>query len=240
VEIALGRDAKAIPKFAPNFPVLFEDDHLLLAVKPPGVITSDGVAGEPTFLSRVNWYVDRNSHGRTRAFLVHRLDREVSGILVFAKSLRVQQAFQDQWKLQTKRYLALVHGQPAADAGTFRSWLWERPDHRVVSVPEGTPDAKLAITHYRVLQRLADVTLLEVELDTGRKNQIRVHLSEAGCPIVGDRRHGADGTHVRRVRLHSFYFALHHPVTGLKQVFQTEIPDGFLRLKNEDEHYRQG
>ncbi len=237
VEVSLGKDPAAGKRFAPNFPVLFEDLHLLVVVKPPGLLTAGDSESQPSFLEYVTRYVQENSNGRTRALLVHRLDREVSGILVFAKSVAVQQWIKDNWKLHTKRYLALVHGHPPEDQGTFQSWLWERADQRVVSVPAGTPDAKFAITHYRVLQRREDTTLMEIELDTGRKNQIRVHLSEAGCPVVGDRRHGADATFKRRVRLHAFYFDLQHPSTGKHHVFQTEMPEGFLRLKLADEKY---
>jgi 23S rRNA pseudouridine1911/1915/1917 synthase len=230
IEVRPGRDEATVKRFPANFPILFEDAHLLIADKPPGLLTSDGDPGDPTFLHRVNMYVERNSRGRTHAHLVHRLDREVSGLLVFAKSHEIQAWFKDNWKLHTKRYLALVHGAPRTPSGTLRSWLWEREDQRVVSVPPGTSGAKFAVTHYRTLDTLGDCTLLEVELETGRKNQIRVHLSEAGCPVVGDRRHGADASVNRRVRLHSYQFTLHHPITGVKTVFQTEIPPGFLTL----------
>lgn len=238
VEVRLGKDAATIKRFAANFPVHYEDPHVIIAEKPPGLLTSDAANGEPTFLHQVNWYVTRNSRNRAHAFLVHRLDREVSGLLVFAKTPALQAWFKDNWRLHTKRYLALVHGKPPEPAGTLTSWLYERDDQRVESVPEGTHGAKLAITHYRTLETRGDHTLLEIELETGRKNQIRVHLSEAGCPVVGDRRHGADDKVVRRVRLHAHQFTLHHPVTGKRQTFETGMPAGFLSLGAKDEKYK--
>jgi 23S rRNA pseudouridine1911/1915/1917 synthase len=227
-----------ITKVKPPFQVLFEDDAILVAVKPAGLLTiGDKGLGGTSFYQQMQAYVRENSKGKERLFVVHRLDREVSGILLFAKSEKLQEEIKDHWMDTKKLYYALVEGQPAEERGTIRSWLVEGHDQRVysVKVQEG---AKLGITHYRVMDRTPDFALLEVELETGRKNQIRVHLSEMGCPVVGDRRYGADARYERRIRLHAFYLSIRHPVTGKLIDFKSKMPKGFLELKPGDEKYK--
>lgn len=227
-----------VNKIKPPHPVIFEDDAILVAVKPAGLLTiGDRGIGGTSFYQQMQAYAKEASKGKERLFVVHRLDREVSGILLFAKSEKVQEGIKSHWMDTKKLYYALVEGQPKDDRGTIRSWLAEGHDQRVYSVKvrEG---AKLAVTHYRVMDRTPDYTLLEVELETGRKNQIRVHLSEMGCPVVGDRRYGADATYERRIRLHAYYLSIRHPVTGSLVDFKSKMPKGFLELKPGDEKYK--
>jgi 23S rRNA pseudouridine1911/1915/1917 synthase len=232
------KQAVKINKIKPPYQVLFEDDAILVAVKPAGLLTiGDRGLGGTSFYQQMQAYVKENSKGKERLFVVHRLDREVSGILLFAKSEKVQEEIKNHWMDTKKLYYALVEGQPKEDKGTVRSWLAEGRDQRVysVKVQEG---AKLGITHYRVMDRTPDYALLEVELETGRKNQIRVHLSEMGCPVVGDRRYGADSQYERRIRLHAFYLSIRHPVTGNLIDFKSKMPKGFIELKPGDEKYK--
>jgi len=232
------RQVVKISKIKPPYQVLFEDDAILVAVKPAGLLTiGDRGLGGTSFYQQMQAYVKENSKGRERLFIVHRLDREVSGILLFAKSEKLQEEIKDHWMDTKKLYYALVEGQPKEDKGTIRSWLAEGHDQKVYSVKvrEG---AKLGITHYRVMDRTPDYALLEVELETGRKNQIRVHLSEMGCPVVGDRRYGADSQYERRIRLHAFYLSIRHPVTGALIDFKSKMPKGFIELKPGDEKYK--
>lgn len=227
-----------INKVKPPYQVLYEDDAILVAIKPAGLLTiGDRGLGGTSFYQQMLAYVKENSKGKERLFVVHRLDREVSGILLFAKSEKLQEEVKNHWMDTKKLYYALVEGQPKEDKGTLRSWLVEGNDQRVysVNVQEG---AKLGITHYRVIDRTPDFALLEVELETGRKNQIRVHLSEMDCPVVGDRRYGADATFERRIRLHAFYLSIRHPVTGKLIDFKSKMPKGFLTLKAGDEKYK--
>jgi 23S rRNA pseudouridine1911/1915/1917 synthase len=227
-----------INKVKPPYQVVFEDDAILVAVKPAGLLTiGDRGLGGTSFYQEMQAYVKENSKGKERIFVVHRLDREVSGLLLFAKSEAIQEQIKDHWMDTKKLYYALVEGQPKEDKGTIRSWLTEGHDQRVysVNVQEG---AKLGITHYRVMDRTPDYALLEVELETGRKNQIRVHLSEMGCPVVGDRRYGADSQFERRIRLHAFYLSIRHPVSGVLIDFKSKMPKGFLELKPADEKYK--
>jgi 23S rRNA pseudouridine1911/1915/1917 synthase len=227
-----------VNKVKPPYQVLFEDDAILVAVKPAGLLTiGDRGLGGTSFYQQMSAYVKENSKGKQHIFVVHRLDREVSGILLFAKSEKIQEELKKSWMDTKKLYYALVEGQPKEDKGTIRSWLAEGHDQRVysVKVQEG---AKLAVTHYRVMDRTPDYALLEVELETGRKNQIRVHLSEMECPVVGDRRYGADATYERRIRLHAFYLSIRHPVTGKLIDFKSKMPKGFLELKPGNEKYK--
>jgi 23S rRNA pseudouridine1911/1915/1917 synthase len=169
--------------------------------------------------------------------VVHRLDREVSGLLVFAKTEAVQEEIKNHWQENRKLYYALVEGDPKKEEGVIRSFLREGHDQRVYStkIEEG---ARLAITKYRVMDRTPGYSLLEIELQTGRKNQIRVHLAEMGCPVVGDRRYGADATYERRIRLHAYYLSMKHPITGSLIEAKSRMPKGFLVLKNENEKYK--
>ena len=225
----------------PPFPVLFEDEHLLAVEKPPGILTYGEKNSGGTSLYKVCLdFVRAKSNGKQRIYVVHRLDREVSGVVLFAKSAKVQQQVKDKWKGARKRYVALVEGRPPEESGTIRSWLKEEVEGQVFKVrsvddPKG---ARLAVTRYRVLKTVKARTLLEIELDTGRKNQVRVHLSELGCPVVGDRRHGAEAAVIRRVRLHAVYLATVHPVSEKPLVIESPMPTGFLSVGNRDEDYK--
>jgi 23S rRNA pseudouridine1911/1915/1917 synthase len=133
------------------------------------------------------------------------------------------------WKETEKRYYALVEGKPPQNEGTIEGWLKENKAQKVYSAKE-SPDAKFAITHYKVIKELPEHTLIEIRIETGRKHQIRVHLSDLGCPIVGDWKYGASRKVLRHIRLHAFYFAMKHPVTGDPLEFKTQMPRGFLSV----------
>ena len=173
-----------------------------------------------------DWLRDR---GEGRAFLVHRLDRDTSGVLLFAKSEAVQQRFQNEWNTLIRRrgYRAVVEGAPPEPAGTIRTQLRENRIHKVYSVRSG---GKTAVTHYQVERLGADYALLAVAIDTGRKNQIRVHFSELGCPVAGDKVYGAATDPLGRLCLHAHELSFAHPVTGAELLLRSETPRGFSRL----------
>jgi len=231
---AVGRgNAAAAPRrgstAAPPGRVLFRDAHLLAVEKPAGILSvARGPTGDDTFYRRLNDYVRASSGGRERIFIVHRLDREASGIMLFALSPEIQASFQRAWTTTEKRYWALVEGRPPEKAGTIQSWLRENRAHKVYSAPKG-PEAKLAVTHYRVRRTDPACSLLEVQIETGRKNQIRVHLSELGCPIVGDRKYGARTNPIRRLGLHAYLLAFMHPVSGERIRLRLALPGAFRR-----------
>jgi 23S rRNA-/tRNA-specific pseudouridylate synthase len=178
--------------------------------KPAGKPTSS-TDGSISIQDIVSEYLGRQSKGRIRAFVVHRLDKEVSGVLIFAKSHDVMEVIKENWKETEKHYYALVEGIPGKAEGTIKSWLIEDKSQKVRSTSE-TANAKFAVTSYRTLKRMDKYGLLDIKTDTGRKNQIRVHLSDIGCPIVGDRKYGASGDYKRRIRLHAYSLSFPHPV----------------------------
>jgi 23S rRNA-/tRNA-specific pseudouridylate synthase len=130
-----------------------------------------------------------------------------------------------------------VEGLPKEADGTIKSWLLEDKSQKVHSVNE-RPDAKYSVTNYSTLKKVDDNTLLDIKTDTGRKNQIRVHLSDIGCPIVGDRKYGASAEFKRRVRLHAYSLSFPHPVSGKTIIVKSQMPEGFLSLKLKDERYK--
>jgi 23S rRNA pseudouridine1911/1915/1917 synthase len=225
-------------EIAPPVPIIFEDDDLLIAEKPAGLLTFGERGTGGTSLYRVlKDFVNQRSGGRQRLHVVHRLDREVSGIVLFAKNGKAQQQIKKNWKETKKKYHALVEGRPEKDRGTIQSWLREGVDRKMAS-SDKPAGAKLAVTHYRVVKRLDGHTLLEIETETGRKNQVRVHLAEMGCPLVGDRRYGGKAKIIRRIRLHAFYLGFTHPVVGRFVEFESPMPQGFMVLGNKDEKYK--
>jgi len=215
------------PTLPPPFPILYEDRYIIAVEKPSGIlsIATDKETSD-TFYRAVNHYVQLRSQGRERIFIVHRLDREVSGIMLFAKSQAIQETLQESWSETEKGYCALVEGHPPEKEGTIKNWLKENRIHKVYSCPEG-PHAKYAVTHYRELKRYPRYALVEIRLETGRKNQIRAHLSELGCPIAGDRKYGATENAIRRLGLHAFSLSFAHPISGKRIKLECPIPKIF-------------
>ncbi len=228
-----------IYKVRAPYPIIFEDDYLVAIHKPAGALMH-GETGKHnlTVLKAMNKYVRDVTKGKKQAIIIHRLDREVEGIVLMAKNEEVLQQIKENWYNTEKRYYALVEGKPKENEGTICSWIARDFQQKVKSVPEGTPDAKQAITHYRTLEEFEKYTLLEVKLETGRKNQIRLHLSEMGCPIVGDRRYGADDSFNRQIRLLAFSLVFEHPVTKETIDLKIKMPSNFLKIKDEDEKYK--
>lgn len=231
------RQRYTIKKDELPFPVLYEDNEVTVIDKPAGIPTSstDGSRSVQDILSAS---LRDRSKGKFRAHVVHRLDKEVSGVLLFAKTEKLMEAIRQNWKETEKHYYALVEGTPVKPEGTIRSWLVEDDRQKVHSVKEN-PDAKLAVTHYKTIRKAGPNTLLDIRTETGRKNQIRVHMSDLGCPIVGDRKYGASAEFIRRIRLHAWSLAFPHPVTGKNITVESPMPDGFLNLKSSDEKYKQ-
>ncbi|SEL92900.1 23S rRNA pseudouridine1911/1915/1917 synthase [Syntrophus gentianae] len=223
-------------KAALPFPVLFEDQHIIVVEKPVGIVTSS-TDGSMSVQGIISEFLKGQTKGKMRASVVHRLDKEVSGVLLLAKSHLAMNRIKEKWKETEKRYYALVEGKPEKSAGTIESWLVEDHSQKVHSTHESSK-AKFSITHYRTIQQVNQYTLLDVNLETGRKNQIRVHLSDIRCPIVGDRKYGASAEYVRRIRLHAYYLSFPHPITGERITIESPMPKEFLSIKDRDEKYR--
>jgi len=220
------------------FRLFYEDEDIIVIDKPAGILTygEKGSVGSSVY-RELREYLSQNSRSRAELFVVHRLDREVSGLLLFAKSTEVQEKLKDNWKDFTKKYLALAEGVLKDENGLIKSWLSDGPGFKVYSGRE-CEGAKYAETSYRVLKVMENRTLIELQLVTGRKNQLRVHLSDLGHPVVGDRRYGADARWERRIRLHACYLRIRHPRTDEWMEFHSELPKGFLVLRPGHEKYK--
>jgi 23S rRNA pseudouridine1911/1915/1917 synthase len=218
------------------FPVLYEDQDVIVIDKPAGISTSS-TDGSRNIQEILSVFLRGQSKGKFRAFVVHRLDKEVSGVLLFAKTHEAMEALKERWQETEKHYYALVEGVPEEAQGAIKSWLLEDKSQKVHSVSE-RPDAKYSVTNYTTIKPADKNTLLDIKTDTGRKNQIRVHLSDIGCPIVGDRKYGASDEFKRRVRLHAYSLSFPHPVDERMITVKSPMPEGFLSLKLKDEKYK--
>jgi len=234
--VEINRQAGNASKAGLPFPVLYEDEDVMVVDKPAGKPTSS-TDGSLSIQDILTEYLKKVSKGKTRAYVVHRLDKEVSGVLLFAKSREAMDSVKDTWQKTEKHYYALVEGIPDKPGGTIKSWLIEDRSQKIHSTRE-MPEAKFAITNYSTIKQVNNNTLLDIKTDTGRKNQIRVHLSDLGCPIVGDRKYGASDEFKRRVRLHAYSLSFPHPSDGRMVTVKSPIPEGFLSLKLKDEHYK--
>lgn len=219
-------------RFLPHgLAILYEDRDVLVVDKPAGLLTmgtdSDKTRTAYFFLTD---YVRRGySKSRKRIFIVHRLDRETSGIVIFAKNVEAKIRLQDHWKDTEKKYLAVVHGQCAKTSGTITTYLAENKAHIVYSTPDRTK-GRLSSTGYKVLKQTRDFALLELDLLTGRKHQIRVHLAGIGHPIVGDQKYGKRDRHHTRLALHARSISFKHPFTGQQLTFESQVPVYFNQL----------
>jgi len=199
------------------------DEAVVVVDKPAGLLSMGSAREKERTAHRIlNEYLKTQTKSLSQqAFIVHRLDRETSGLMLFARSEGVQTALQQNWKSVTKKYIALVEGTPSSAAGTLRDRLLEDKSLRVRRVETG---GDLAITHYRVLAQRGNRSILELQLETGRKNQIRVQLAALGHPIVGDSKYGATTSSARRLMLHSCELSFSHPVSHAPMKFVSTPP----------------
>jgi len=211
--------------------ILYEDRDILVVNKPAGLLT---VGTETNKFKTASYiltdYVRKGAlKSRNRIFTVHRLDQWTSGVLIFAKSGDVQLRLQAQWKDVEKQYIAVVHGHLAQKEGIITSYLSENKAFVVYSTTDGTK-GKLARTAYKVLKETRRFSLLEINLLTGRKNQIRVHLADKGHAIVGDRKYGKTKDGYSRLALHSRLISFKHPTSREQMTFESKVPTYFNKL----------
>jgi 23S rRNA pseudouridine1911/1915/1917 synthase len=211
--------------------ILFEDAHLLVIDKPAGLLSMASESEEQkTAYFQLTAYLRRGRReARDRVWIVHRLDRETSGLMVFAKTSEAKAVLQKGWEKVEKKYESVVEGSLMEHAGVFDSHLDESNILRVRSA-EPSDATRHARTHYRVLRRGETRSLVELTLETGRRHQIRVHLADAGCPIVGDSKYGAETDPAKRLALHATQLRFPHPVTGQEMHFQSPLPKELARL----------
>jgi RluA family pseudouridine synthase len=211
--------------------LLHEDADLLVVDKPAGLLTmaSDRQKEKNAYFFMTDYVKKGSSKSRNRVFIVHRLDQDTSGVLVLAKHERAKRILQDDWEQARKHYLAVVHGHPVPRRDTISSYLAENVAHIVYSTHDKV-QGKLSHTSYEVIRRNANFSLLLIDLLTGRKNQIRVHMSDIGHPIVGDRKYGDSKDPNSRMALHAWTLRFPHPSTGEILTFHARAPSHFARL----------
>ncbi|MDF1593914.1 MAG: RluA family pseudouridine synthase [Desulfobacterales bacterium] len=223
----------SVTKFLPKgLVILHEDRDILVVDKPPGLLT---VATETEKVRTVHFaltdYIRKGSaKSRKQLYIVHRLDKQTSGVLIFAKTETAKANLQGGWKKTEKKYLAVVYGKVAERSGTITSHLTENKASQVVYATTDTTTGKLSHTAYTVLRETKIFSLLEVRPLTGRKNQIRVHLADIGHPVVGDRKYGKANERHDRMALHARSIAFDHPFSGRRLFFEAKVPEYFDKL----------
>ena len=219
-------------RFKPrDLDIVFEDDHLFVINKHEGLLSYSKKPSDETVITVLNKYL-RLTHQQCNAHIVHRLDRDTSGLMVVSKSKQVSQKFESDWKgiVTDRAYVAVAWGKMEQSEGTIRSWLTDG-EYCVLSSPTDN-GGKLAVTHYKVVKTSRRYSLLELHLDTGRRNQIRVQLREEKHPVVHDPMYGYkdDVSPIGRLALHAFRLGFTHPVTGKRMKFETPYPASFIKL----------
>jgi len=211
--------------------ILYEDHALIIVNKAHGLLTvsTDTEKEKTAYFLLTNYVKKGNARSKARIFIVHRLDRDTSGILVFAKTEKIKRYLQDEWANFDKTYFAVIHGHMKDKEGVLTSYLQENHAHRVYSVKD-PKKGRLSSTGYKVIRTSKDHSLLEVSLLTGRKHQIRVHFSEKGHPVVGDKMYGRMDKGIKRLTLHAASLSFVHPYTKEKITFETPCPAYFKTL----------
>ncbi len=211
--------------------IVYEDDYIIVANKGYGLLSmgTDRVKDGTAYSILRDWV--KRKDPRNKLFIVHRLDRDTSGLMMFAKTEEAKEELQHNWNnmVLERRYLAVIQGAMDTPEGTIKSYLAETSQFEVYSTDDPSK-GQLAVTRYTTLKSHRGYSLLEVQLDTGRKNQIRVHLSEQGHPIAGDRKYGATASPIHRLALHAQSLRFIHPVTRRDMRFSTPVPASFASL----------
>ncbi len=210
--------------------IIYEDQDIIVVNKNSGLLTVEAnYEKEKTAHRILTTYIRKGSlKSNKQLFPVHRLDRDTSGVLVFAKNYDARETLKLQWKDVKKKYIAIVHGVLTEKSGTITSYLTENEDYEVFSVKDHRK-GDLAKTRYQVVKESKDFSLVEIELLTGKKNQIRVHFSEKGHPLVGDNKYGKKDVSKYRLTLHSQLLTFKHPRSGKELTFKADVPVFFKR-----------
>lgn len=221
------KSSQALPR---NLRIVYEDDSLIVIDKPADLLSiASNAEREKTAYAHLMDYVRKgNERSKERVWIVHRLDRETSGLMVFARTEEAKLELQDNWESAEKHYFAVVDTQPKQNKGTIVSHLDERNPFIVFSVPKADYTRE-AVTHYEVIKR-DRYSLVKLRLETGRRHQIRVQLTEIGCPIIGDEKYGSGVNPANRLGLHATYLRIPHPATGKALEFESPLPHALAKL----------
>ena len=210
--------------------IVYEDRWLVVVEKNPGILS---MAAGPRSLNVKSVLDDyfHKSRQSCRAHVVHRLDRDTSGLMIYAKDMETEQILEHNWHdiVYDRRYVAVVSGEMADDEGTVANWLRDNKAYVTYSSPVDN-GGKYAVTHFHVLDRTTEHSLVEFQLETGRKNQIRVHTADMGHPVCGDSKYGNGDDPIHRLCLHAYVLCFWHPITRERMEFESPIPSQFRAL----------
>ncbi len=222
----MSKPSKSNQRFLPKgLSIIYEDRDILVIDKPAGLLTmsTDSEKSKTAYASLTDYVKKGSIRSPHRIFIVHRLDRDTSGLLIFAKTEIAKSKLQESWDQTSKKYIAVTHGKWKEKSGRIESYLTENKAQVVYSVKDPAL-GKLSVTDYKILKETEKYSLLEIDLLTGRKNQIRVHFAEAKHPIVGDTKYGDATKKYQRMALHAFSIKFNHPFSGKEMYFESPIP----------------
>ncbi len=210
--------------------IVYEDQYLVVIEKNIGILSMAAGHKSLNVKSVLDDYFQKTRQG-CRAHVVHRLDRDTSGLMVYAKDMQTEQILEHEWHqiVYDRRYVAVVSGEMEQDQGTIASWLKDNSAYVTYSSPVDN-GGKYAVTHYFTLDRTTDHSLVEYKLETGRKNQIRVHSADIGHPVCGDIKYGNGDDPIHRLCLHAFLLCFYHPITHERMEFETPVPTLFKSI----------
>ncbi len=210
--------------------IVYEDNYIIVVEKNAGILSMAAGHSSLNVKSVLDDYFQKTRQ-KCRAHVVHRLDRDTSGLMIYAKDMETEQVLEHEWHdiVYDRRYVAVLSGEMEQDGGTVANWLKDNKAYFTYSSPVDN-GGKYAVTHFHTLARTTEHSLVEFKLETGRKNQIRVHASDMGHPVCGDSKYGNGDDPIHRLCLHAFLLCFYHPVTHERMEFETQIPTSFRNL----------
>lgn len=213
--------------------IVYEDKDLVVIEKSEGILSMPATAKQYSAKQVLDEYFLKR-HFKCTAHTVHRLDRETSGLMMYAKNLEIAKILEDNWHdiVFDRRYVAVVSGEMEREGGTIESWLKDNKAFITYSSDTDPGGGKFSVTHYHTLQTSPRYSLVELKLETGRKNQIRVHMQDIGHPVLGDKKYGDGNDPIGRLCLHAYRLDFYHPRTGEVMNFETPFPRDFMKLFN--------
>ena len=221
-----------VPKIKNNLNIIYEDNDLIVINKPHGLLSiATKEEKEYTLYHFVSDYL-KSKNKNNKVFIIYRLDKDTSGIVIFAKNQKTKNLFQNNWDsiVRERKYYAVVNGTLKDKEGTIKNYLVENDKSFMVYSTNNKKEGKLSITDYKVLKENKDYSLLDINIKTGRKNQIRVSFKDFGNPIVGDKKYGDGKSLIKRMALHQYKIELIDPRNNKKLIFKTEMPTIFKKL----------
>ena len=230
MSVSVSKSKKNEPFKSRYLKIVYEDRWLIVIEKNAGILSMAGGHAALNVKKILDNYLQHN-RSRCNAHVVHRLDRDTSGLMVYAKDIETEKILEHNWHdiVYDRRYIAVLSREVIEDGGTISNWLKDNKAYITYS-SDTDNGGKYAITHFHVLRRTTDYSLVEFKLETGRKNQIRVHAADMGHPVCGDPKYGNGDNPIQRLCLHAYILCFTHPITGERMEFETPIPSSFLSL----------